>query len=120
MSLNYSSMSSVRDHSFAGEKLCCAVMAEIIDHPEVKLAGAGTKSSLIGIDIVYIVVFYSDSSRKRLADSQAGDVPESYLVVRNNDLVLNRYLIVYAEKSKRKLNEEQQDELPRLALYKLS
>lgn len=41
-------------------------------------------------------------SRARVTGSMAGDVPEKYYVVRNNEVMRVRYLVVYAEKTKPK------------------
>ena len=41
----------------------------------------------------------SDPQRNVLSDSESGRVPEKYLIVRNNDLIANRYLLVYGDKN---------------------
>ena len=42
---------------------------------------------------------FSDPQRNVLSDSESGRVPEKYLIVRNNDLIANRYLLVYGDKN---------------------
>ena len=42
---------------------------------------------------------FSDPQRNVLSDSESGRVPEKYLIVRNNDLIASRYLIVYGDKN---------------------
>ena len=34
-----------------------------------------------------------------LSDSESGRVPEKYLIVRNNDLIANRFLLVFGDKA---------------------
>ena len=41
-------------------------------------------------------------TRGRIANSIGGEIPEKYYVVRNNDLLRVKYLLVWAEKTKTK------------------
>ena len=40
-------------------------------------------------------------NRARLKESLGGDIPEKYYIVRNNDLMRVKYLLVFAEKKRK-------------------
>jgi len=80
MSLGYSKTGLTWDRSSLGRQMSCVVLAEVIDHADVKL-------------------HTDDPQRNVLSDSESGRVPEKYLIVRNNDLIANRYLLVYGDKN---------------------
>ena len=46
--------------------------------------------------LVYVII---DNNRSRAGDSMAGDVPEKYYIVQNNDVIRIKYLLVYCQKS---------------------
>ena len=60
-------------------KVSAVLLCEVIDAPEVKLK------------------LHDDPERSRVRGSEGGPVPERYLVVRNDDLIAPRFLLVYSE-----------------------
>ena len=46
--------------------------------------------------LVYVII---DNNRSRAGDCMAGDVPEKYYIVQNNDVIRIKYLLVYCQKS---------------------
>lgn len=98
MSLIYSPVGCVHENSLIGDKMNCVVVSEIIDHPEVKLqCDSKFLVNMINSNGFKKILFSPDPDRNRLSDSEGGKVPNKYLIVRNNDLVVNRYLLVFAQ-----------------------
>ncbi|XP_067122160.1 protein mono-ADP-ribosyltransferase PARP16-like [Centruroides vittatus] len=85
VSLIYSPMGNSWRHSIFGSQLSCVALCEIIDHPDVKCKGKGTYGNC----------------QQSSPDSLAGDIPDKYYLVQNNDLVRIRYLLVYSNSSRR-------------------
>ena len=52
------------------------MVLQVLDHPDVKL-------------------YSDDTNRGRIEGSEGGRVPDKYMVIRNNDLVNIRYILVY-------------------------
>ncbi|XP_023212445.1 mono [ADP-ribose] polymerase PARP16-like [Centruroides sculpturatus] len=84
VSLIYSPMGNSWRHSIFGSQLSCVALCEIIDHPDVKCKGKGTYGNC----------------QQSSPDSLAGDIPDKYYLVQNNDLVRIRYLLVYSNSSR--------------------
>lgn len=82
MCMNYSQIGQGWSQSSICQQFSCVLMCEVQDHPEVK-------------------IHTKDPSRGQLKDSMGGKVPEKYLIVRNNDMIQNRYLLVYADPPQR-------------------
>ncbi|CAF1099314.1 unnamed protein product [Adineta ricciae] len=84
VSLHYSPFASVWANSLLGKRVSCLLLCEIIDHPDhVKCAiENGTTSS---------------QDRRIVSDTQAGAVPEKYVVVTSNELVRMKYVLIYSE-----------------------
>jgi len=78
MSLGYSKTGLTWDKSSFGNQMSCVVLSEVLDHADVKL-------------------HTDDPHRNVLSDSESGRVPEKYLIVRNNDLIANRFLLVFGD-----------------------
>ncbi|XP_074650599.1 protein mono-ADP-ribosyltransferase PARP16-like [Tubulanus polymorphus] len=76
------------EHSVLGDKLSCVAVCETIDHPSVKCQSADKDG-------------VQQKSRTRIKDSLGGDIPEKYYVVQNNELLRVKYVLVYAERTKR-------------------
>ncbi|XP_046549873.1 protein mono-ADP-ribosyltransferase PARP16-like [Haliotis rubra] len=90
VSMTYSPTGLTWDSSELGDKLGCVAVCEMIDDSSVKCQEkTGSEDGV-------------KKSRARVAGSMAGDVPEKYYVVRNNEVMRVRYLLVYAEKTKPK------------------
>ncbi len=51
---------------------------------------------------ISIMILCADPSRNRVRGSEGGKVPERYLVVRNDDLIRPKYLLVYSTKAPKK------------------
>ncbi|GAB1603768.1 protein mono-ADP-ribosyltransferase PARP16-like [Argonauta hians] len=83
VSLHYSPAGQGWSKSWLGSRLSCVAVCEIIDDPSVKCQPKGD----------------SDVKRSRtlLPNSMAGEVPEKYYVIRNNDVIRVKYLLVYAD-----------------------
>jgi len=83
VSLHYSPFTAVWPNSLLGKRLSCLLLCEIIDHPDyVKLAvekGDG------------------EQSRRAVSDTQAGEIPDKYVVVTNNEHVRVKYIFVYSQ-----------------------
>lgn len=83
VSLHYSPFASVWPNSLLGKRLSCLLLCEIIDQPEhVKCA---------------IESDTSNQNRRVVSDTQAGAVPEKYVVVTSNELVRVKYILIYSE-----------------------
>ena len=93
MSLSYGKPGQVWEWSEVGSKLSCVVLSEVIDHKDVKLHTDG-KKDLASKGTSTNLSMHVDPKRNQLEDSESGKVPEKYLIVRNNDLIRNRYLLV--------------------------
>ncbi|XP_071107834.1 protein mono-ADP-ribosyltransferase PARP16-like [Haliotis cracherodii] len=90
VSMTYSPTGLTWDCSELGNKLGCVAVCEMIDDSSVKCQEkTGSEDG-------------AKKSRARVTGSMAGDVPEKYYVVRNNEVMRVRYLVVYAEKTKPK------------------
>lgn len=74
--LAYSSRGVGWRHSAIGQSLSCIALAQVKHHRNVK-------------------IHTKDPGRGLVEGSEGGRVPEKYVVVRNNDLVHIRYLLVY-------------------------
>jgi len=74
--LTYSSRGVGWARSLLGNSVSCVALAQVIDHPSVKL-------------------HTDDTERGTVEGSEGGRVPDKYIVVRNNELLHIRYLLVY-------------------------
>merc|ERR1712142_210873 len=74
--LAYSSRGVGWSRSMLGNSVSCLALAQVLDHPSVKL-------------------HTEDSERGAVEGSEGGRVPDKYIVVRNNELLHIRYLLVY-------------------------
>lgn len=81
VSLHYSPMGRSWERSSLGDKLSCVAVCEMIDDPSVKCQ------------------VKNNNNRSRAGDSMAGEVPEKYYIVQNNDVIRIKYLLVYCQKS---------------------
>lgn len=80
ISLHYSPSNKTWSHSLIGQRMSCMLVCETInDFNHVKSGIKDSKSS-------------SSSSSK--------NIPEKYFIVKNNDYVRVKYVMVYAEKTK--------------------
>ncbi|XP_014781742.1 protein mono-ADP-ribosyltransferase PARP16 isoform X1 [Octopus bimaculoides] len=84
VSLHYSPAGLGWSKSWLGNRLSCVAVCEIIDDPSVKCQPKGDTEL--------------KRSRALLPNSIAGEVPEKYYVIRNNDVIRVKYLLVYADK----------------------
>ncbi|KAK3097933.1 hypothetical protein FSP39_014658 [Pinctada imbricata] len=84
VSLHYSPQGRGWERSTLGERLGCIAVCEMIDDP--KAVKCKVKDG-------------NRNERSRAINSEAGDVPEKYYIVQNNDVIRVKYLLVYAQKS---------------------
>ncbi|CAB4059039.1 PARP16 [Lepeophtheirus salmonis] len=73
----FSGSSTNWNKSILGAQSNCVLLCECYDHPDVKMSS-------------------SDPSRGFIEGSEGGRVPDKYIVVRSNDLIINKYLFVYS------------------------
>jgi len=78
--LAYSSRGVGWARSMLGSSVSCLALAQVLDHPSVKL-------------------HTEDRERGAVEGSEGGRVPDKYIVVRNNELLHIRYLLVYKHSS---------------------
>jgi len=78
--LAYSSRGVGWSRSMLGSSVSCMALAQVLDHPNVK-------------------VHSEDNERGSVEGSEGGRVPDKYIVVRNNELLHIRYLLVYKHSS---------------------
>jgi len=78
--LAYSSRGVGWPRSVLGNSVSCLALAQVLDHPSVKL-------------------HTEDRERGAVEGSEGGRVPDKYIVVRNNELLHIRYLLVYKHSS---------------------
>ncbi|CAF1568294.1 unnamed protein product [Adineta steineri] len=84
VSLHYSPFATVWPNSLLGKRLSCLLLCEVIDHPDhVKCAIENGTST--------------NQERRIVSDTQAGAVPEKYVVVTSNELVRVKYILIYSE-----------------------
>jgi poly[ADP-ribose] polymerase 16 len=84
VSLHYSPFATVWPNSLLGKRLSCLLLCEIIDQPDhVKCAIENETST--------------NQTRSIVSDTQAGAVPEKYVVVTSNELVRVKYILIYSE-----------------------
>jgi len=74
--LSYSSQGLAWSESALGSKISCVAVTQVMDHPSVKM-------------------YSEDLERGKVEGSVGGRVPDKYMVVRNNELLHIRYLLVY-------------------------
>lgn len=87
VSLLYSPTGLGWDKSCLGHKLSCVAVCEIIDDDSVKCQVKNDESGK------------KNKKRAYAENSEAGDVPETYYIVQNNDMIRLKYILVYVEKS---------------------
>lgn len=83
VSLLYSPGGLGWDHSLLGKMISCVALCEMIDDPAVKCQAKTD----------------NNQNRSRATGSMAGDVPDKYYVVQNNEVIRIKYLLVYVQKS---------------------
>ena len=88
VSLNYSPTCKSWQHSLLGEALSCIAVCEIVDHPDdVKCSKKQASRSSSANDA---------TSRSNIKGSEGGEIPEKYYVVRNDEMIRLKYILVYA------------------------
>ncbi|CAF1024875.1 unnamed protein product [Rotaria sp. Silwood1] len=84
VSLHYSPFSTVWSNSLLGKRLSCLLLCEIIDQPDHVKRSIENETS-------------NNQERRIVSDSQAGAVPDKYVVVTSNELVRVKYILIYSE-----------------------
>lgn len=84
VSLHYSPFATVWPNSLLGKRLSCLLLCEILDQPDHVKCAMENETSL-------------NSTRRIATDTQAGAVPEKYVVVTSNELVRVKYILIYSE-----------------------
>jgi len=80
MSLLYSTRGVAWEHSALGPSLSCMAIAQVINHPSVKI--------------------HSECpTRGRVEGSEGGSIPQSYILVRDNQLLNIRYILLYGSET---------------------
>ncbi|PVD37809.1 hypothetical protein C0Q70_00411 [Pomacea canaliculata] len=87
VSLMYSPGGQGWSESQLGPNLGCVAVCQLIDDPSVKCTVKEDDMTEPS----------TSKNRARASESQAGDVPERYYVVENNEMVRIKYLLVYCE-----------------------
>lgn len=82
ISLHYSPANKTWDKSLIGQRMSCLLVTETINDPEHVKTGINESA--------------------KLPSKNISNVPEKYFIVRNNEYVRIKYILVYAEKSKPK------------------
>lgn len=79
-------------YSVFGSQLGCIAVCDVIDHPDVKCSREHMRASS-GSN--------ATSTRKRtsVAGSMGGEIPDKYFVVRNDDLIRVKYVLVYSPRA---------------------
>jgi len=88
VSLTYSSISANWSRSLHGNAISLMAVCEVIEHQDVKCSRDHIKRTSHAMT--------SSTIRSRVKGSMGGEVPDRYFVVRNDDLLRLRYLLVYA------------------------
>lgn len=89
VSMPYAPAGSAWDHSKIGDRLSCIAVCEMIDDASVKCQSKEVNGETV-------------RNRAHVRGSLGGEIPEKYYVVRNNEMMRIKYVLVYAEKSKPK------------------
>lgn len=85
VAVGFCSSGKAWNRSKLGNKLSCVIVCEIIKHPGVRLPGTRAKPDV-----------------DRASTIGGEHVPESYIIVENNDLVRPKYLFIYVDHTARK------------------
>ncbi|CAK8676713.1 unnamed protein product [Clavelina lepadiformis] len=114
--MNYSPISAGWQNSLLGTSLSCIAVCEIIDHPDVKCSvkrslqnlhseelrqrrrstNLATEAQGADDDTHEVKTLKTEKRRSYIKGSEGGQIPEKYYVVRNDDHVRVKYLIVHA------------------------
>jgi len=130
--MTYSPASKTWDKSLLGDSLSCVAVCEVIDHPDVKCSVQHSRQSLSRNDGAHLRCRHAspttgsdlstdgsdvtcgtcdvcvDSnrihrSRSFIKGSEGGQIPDKYFVVRNDDLLRVKYLLVHAPNARKGL-----------------
>nr|XP_039271056.1 protein mono-ADP-ribosyltransferase PARP16-like isoform X1 [Styela clava] len=121
IALNYSPTGQGWDNSMFGTSISCVALCEMIDHPDVKCTlkyQRDSHDSAIQKEVPLYGNVRQDSetcfsstsyeplkqsenavNRSKIKGSEGGEIPEKYFVVRNDDLVRVKYLLLYCATS---------------------
>lgn len=99
VSLNYSPSSKNWEDSLLGDRLSCVAVCEIVDHPEYvkcsKKQASRSESTTANV-----------TSRSNIQGSEGGEIPEKYYIVRNDEMIRLKYVLVYAPNADKSLIHE--------------
>lgn len=93
VSIQYSPMGLGWDKSVLGDWMSCVAVCELIDDPSVKCKLQESQQSTTDAST------RSPNPRSRIPNSIGGEIPEKYYVVRNNDVMRVKFLLIYVRKS---------------------
>ncbi|CAF0812418.1 unnamed protein product [Brachionus calyciflorus] len=82
MSLHYSPSCKTWSNSLIGHRMSCLLVCETINHPQ------------------HVKIGVNENAKVEEKSGKAKNIPEKYLIVKNNEYVRVRYVLLYAEKSK--------------------
>jgi len=98
LSLNYSTSGVGWSKSLLGSTLSCLSINQVINHQNVKI--------------------HSDCPKRGIVeDSEGGSIPEHHILVRDNQLVHARYLMVYCGKGTKSADDQRQVQGNRLVSF---
>lgn len=93
--MHYSPSCSAWQNSVIGQRMSCLLVCETISHPEHVVTGTKSIFEFERFDfnkMMTCLVFLG------LDNKHSSSVPEKYFIVKNNDYVRVKYILVYAEK----------------------
>jgi poly[ADP-ribose] polymerase 16 len=99
VSLHYSPFATVWSNSLLGKRLSCLLLCEIIDQPDHVKCANESNYFIFSIKTTTFILDGTSTNQERriVSDTQAGAVPEKYVVVISNELVRVKYILIYSE-----------------------
>jgi poly[ADP-ribose] polymerase 16 len=99
VSLHYSPFATVWSNSLLGKRLSCLLLCEIIDQPDHVKCANESNYFIFSIKTTTFILDGTSTNQERriVSDTQAGAVPEKYVVVVSNELVRVKYILIYSE-----------------------
>lgn len=88
VSLNYSPTGKNWTNSLLGDAMSCIAVCEIVDHPEAVRCSKKQASRSEATS--------NATSRSNIRGNEGGEIPEKYYIVRNDEVIRLKYILVYA------------------------
>jgi poly[ADP-ribose] polymerase 16 len=97
VSLHYSPSGKTWENSIIGQRMSCLLVCETINDPKYVKTGLNdvkmTQNSNGGASL-------DSNNNNANQENTSNKIPEMYFIVKNNDYVRIKYILVYAEKAK--------------------